>query len=134
MIAAPTPLVLQSSVGPYEFAVLKADSLADMQKWLQDNRYAVPTTSDAAVGPYIRPGAGFLALKLKADASSGSIQPVVLRCPTIPDPDQPDFGQTVTNMGVQVWVLGNSRAIPRNYYHAVINDAQLDLLNQVKLF
>ena len=134
MIAAPTPLVLQSSVGPYEFAVLKADSLADMQKWLQDNRYAVPTTSDAAVSPYIRPGAYFLALKLKADASSGSIQPVVLRYqsdyPMIPI-SLTSVG-AVTNMGVQVWVLGNSRAIPRNYYHAVINDAQLDLLNQVK--
>lgn len=134
MTAAPTPLVLQSSVGPYEFAVLKADSLADMQKWLQDNRYVVPTSSDAAISPYIRPGAYFLALKLKADASSGSIQPVVLRYqsdyPTIPV-SLTSVG-AVRNMGIQVWVLGNSRAIPRNYYHAVLNDAQLDLLGAVK--
>lgn len=134
MIVEPTPLVLQSSVGPYDFAVLKADNLADMQKWLQDNRYVVPTSSDAAVSPYIRPGAYFLALKLKADASSGSIQPVVLRYQS----DYPMIPVSLTsvgavrNMGVQVWVLGNSRAIPRNYYHAVLNDAQLDLLNSVQ--
>ncbi len=134
MIAAPTPLVLQSSVGPYDFAVLKADSLADMQKWLQDNRYVVPTSSDAAVSPYIRSGAYFLALKLKANESSGSVQPVVLRYQS----DYPMIPISLTsvgavpNMGVQVWVLGNSRAIPRNYYHAVLNDTQLDLLNSVK--
>lgn len=124
--APPTPLVIQSSVGPYDFAVLKADSQADMLKWLQDNRYVVPTGSDTAITPYIRPGAYFLALKLQANASSGSIQPVVLRYQS----DYPMVPVTLTSvgavrdMGIQVWVLGQSRAIPRNYYHAVLNDAQ----------
>jgi hypothetical protein len=35
-------------------------------------------------------------------------------------------------MGVQVWMLGQSRAIPRNYNHVVINDSKLDWLGQVK--
>jgi len=30
------------------------------------------------------------------------------------------------DMGIQVWMLGQSRAIPRNYYHTVINDAAID--------
>jgi hypothetical protein len=29
-------------------------------------------------------------------------------------------------MGVQVWMLGAGRAIPRNYYHTVVNDAQIN--------
>jgi hypothetical protein len=32
-------------------------------------------------------------------------------------------------MGIQVWMLGAGRAIPRNYYHTVINDALLDWIN-----
>ena len=32
-------------------------------------------------------------------------------------------------MGIQVWMLGAGRAIPRNYYHTVINDAKLDWIN-----
>ena len=32
-------------------------------------------------------------------------------------------------MGIQVWMLGAGRAIPRNYYHTVINDAKLDWVN-----
>jgi antitoxin (DNA-binding transcriptional repressor) of toxin-antitoxin stability system len=129
----PSPLVVQSSVGPYDFAVLKADSQADMLKWLQDNRYVVPTGSDAAVSPYVRPGAYFLALKLRADQNSGDVQPIVLRYKS----DYPMVPLTLTsvgavpNMGIQVWVLGSARAIPRNFYHAVLNDAQLDLLNNV---
>jgi MYXO-CTERM domain-containing protein len=33
------------------------------------------------------------------------------------------------NMGVQVWMLGAGRAIPRNYHHTVINDAAIDWVN-----
>jgi hypothetical protein len=32
-------------------------------------------------------------------------------------------------MGIQVWMLGEGRAIPRNYHHTVISDAQIDWLN-----
>ena len=129
----PSPLVVQSSVGPYDFAVLKADSQADMLTWLQNNRYVVPAGSDAAVSPYIRPGAYFLALKLRADQKTGDVQPIVLRYQS----DYPMVPLTLTSvgalphMGVQVWVLGRARAIPRNYYHVVLNDAQLDLLSNV---
>jgi hypothetical protein len=35
-------------------------------------------------------------------------------------------------MGVQVWLLGTGRGIPRNYHHVVINDALLDWMNGVK--
>src|SRR4051812_10293852 len=34
-----SPLVYQDSVGPYDYAVLKADTKDDMLKWLADNRY-----------------------------------------------------------------------------------------------
>jgi MYXO-CTERM domain-containing protein len=33
------------------------------------------------------------------------------------------------NMGVQVWRLGEGRAIPRNFHHAVVNDALVDWNN-----
>src|SRR5262249_19573934 len=36
------------------------------------------------------------------------------------------------DMGIQVWMLGAGRAIPRNYYHTLINDALLDWANAAK--
>lgn len=131
---ANTPLVTQSSVGPYDYAILKADSKADMFSWLQMNGYVVPAGTDAAVAPYIRPGGYFLALRLRAGYSTGDLQPVVLRyqsdLPTVPL--NLTSASATPNMGVLIWVLGNARAIPRNYYHTVIDDAQLDWLNSVK--
>lgn len=124
-------LVLRDSVGPYDYAVLRADSQQPMLDWLAANRFFVPTATATAVAPYIRPGAYFLALKLRKGNDVGDLQPVVVKyrsdLPMIPivltsvaaDPD----------MGVQVWMLGEHRAIPRNYYHTVINDAQIDWLN-----
>jgi hypothetical protein len=129
-----SPLVTQDSVGPYEFAVLKADSKTEMLNWLNQNRYVVPAGTDGALAPYIRPGAYFLALKLKAGRSAGDVQPVVLRFPA----DLPTVPITLTavgatpNMGVLIWVLGGARAIPRNYFHTVVNDAQIDWLDNAR--
>jgi len=125
------PLVLQASVGPYDYAILKADSKQPMLDWLNQNGFFVPAGTDQVVDPYIRTGAYFLALKLRKGNDVGDLQPVVVKyqseLPMIPiiltsvaaDPD----------MGILVWVLGDNRAIPRNYFHTLINDAKVDWLN-----
>jgi hypothetical protein len=126
-----SPLVIQDSIGPYDYAVLKADSKDAMLKWLSDNHYFVPVGTDDSVGPYIHTGAYFLALKLKSGASTGDLQPVVVNYAS----DLPMIPIVLTStgakpdMGIQVWMLGGGRAIPRNYFHTVINDAKIDWLN-----
>lgn len=126
-----SPLVLRDSVGPYDYAVLSAEAKQPMLDWLNQEQFFVPAGTDDVVDAYIRPGAYFLALKLRKGNSVGDLQPVVLRyrseLPMIPivltsvaaDP----------NMGIMVWMLGESRAIPRNYFHTIINDAAIDWLN-----
>ena len=126
-----SPLVSRETVGPFETAVLRADDKEEMLGWLSDNRFFVPAGTDQAVTPYIRPGAFFLALKLRSGESVGDLQPVVVKyqseLPQIPivltsvaaDPDMP----------VLVWVLGDARAIPRNFFHTHINDALIDWFN-----
>jgi len=117
-------LVERASVGPYDYAVLKADDQSEMLTWLSDNRFFVPAGTDAAMKPYIHPGAYFLALKLKAGETTGDIVPVIVKyqsdLPMIPI-ILTQVG-AVPNMGIQVWVLGASRAIPRNYHHVVLDD------------
>ncbi len=124
----PSPLVIQDSVGPYDYAVLRADSKDAMLQWLAANHYYVPVGTDDSVGPYIHANAYFLALKLHSGNALGDLQPVVVQYPS----DLPMIPIVLTstgateNMGVQVWMLGAGRAIPRNYYHTVVNDALLD--------
>ncbi len=117
-------LVEQGSIGPYDYAVLKADDKTEMLTWLADNRYYVPDATGQAVQPYIHTGAFFLALKLKSGENAGSVAPIVLRYAS----DLPMIPITLTqvgaipDMGVLVWLLGNARAIPRNYYHVELNE------------
>jgi hypothetical protein len=126
-----SPVVTVDTIGPYDYAVLRADDKQPMLDWLAENRYFVPAGTDTAVDPYIRPGGYFLALKLKSGQSVGDLQPIVVeyqsQLPQIPivltgvaaDPDMP----------VLVWVLGDHRAIPRNFFHTQINDALIDWFN-----
>lgn len=122
------PLVVQDSVGPYDYAVLRADSKVAMLEWLAQNRYFVPAGTDDSVTPYIRAGGFFLALKLRPGNTTGDLLPVVLRYTS--DLGVIPITLTATgaeeNMGVQVWMLGSGRAIPRNYSHTIINDAVID--------
>lgn len=130
----PKPLVKQDSVGPYEFAILRADNKDALLQWLMQSGYVVPAGTDQVLAPYIRPGAYILALKLRAGASAGDLQPVVLRYAS----DLPMIPITLTStaavplMQIQVWVLAGARAIPRNYHHVELNELQLDWLNQVE--
>jgi len=132
--AGQSVLVTQSSIGPYDYAVLRADNKDAMLAWLNTNHYFIPTGTDETVGPYIRPGAYFLALKLQSGKSAGDIQPVVLEYPS-ELPMIPIILTSVAaqpNMGIQVWMLGEGRAIPRNYNHVVLNDAQIDWLGRAQ--
>lgn len=124
----PDVLVLASSAGPYDYAVLRADDRREMLDWLNTNAYVVPGGTEAAVAPYIRPGAYFLALKLKAGESSGSIRPIILEY----ESDFPMIPLVLTSvaaipdMGILVWIFGEHRAVPRNFHHVVIDEATLD--------
>lgn len=126
--AGPGPLVLRDTAGPYEYAVLKADSKAEMQGWLNTNGFFVPGTSDAALAPYIRPGAFFLALKLRSGQTTGDLRPIVLQYTSdyAMIPIILTSATAVPNMGVQVFLLGSGRAIPRNYHHVTLNPLKLD--------
>jgi hypothetical protein len=123
-----TVVVVQDSIGPYDYAVLSASTRDEMLEWLTTNGYFIPTGTEDVVGPYINQGAYFLALKLRSGNDAGDIAPVVLRYPS----DLPMIPIILTSvaanpdMGVQVWVAGEARAIPRNYRHTVINEEHID--------
>jgi hypothetical protein len=123
-----TPLVFLNTVGPYEAAVLKADNKDALIAWLSANRFVVPTTSDAALAPYLNPGAYFVALKLRSGKTAGDLTPIIVEyeseLPMIPI-TLTSIGAT-PNMGIQVFLAGNGRAVPRNYRHVVVNDALLN--------
>ena len=124
----PSVLVRREAVGPYDAAILRADDQVEMLAWLRDNGYFVPDPLGEAVGPYIREGGFFLALKLLSDRDAGDISPIVLEFPA----ELPMIPMILTQVGaendmpVTAYVLGQHRAIPRNYRHTVIDLAHID--------
>ncbi|MEQ8272056.1 MAG: DUF2330 domain-containing protein [Deltaproteobacteria bacterium] len=124
-------VVLQDSIGPYDYVVLDASTKDEMFDWLVENGYFIPTGTEDVVQPYIYSGAYFLALKLRKGNDVGDVQPVVLRYKA----DYAMIPIVLTSvaanpdMGIQVWVLGEHRAIPRNYRHTILNEEHIDWFN-----
>ena len=81
--------------------------------------------------PYLRDGLNLLAFKLTKTEMAGSIRPVFLTYdsdhPMIPI--RPTAVAANDDMGILVWVLGASRAVPTNYKTLELNEAMIDWFN-----
>ena len=123
-------VVSQEQVGPYDTAVIRSDDPDALRRWLRDNGYVLPTKLDPLLAPYVAGKYYFVALKLQQDRAAGDLQPITLRYrATKPGIPIRLTGVAATpDMDVFVWVLGDDRAIPENYRHAVINEARIDWL------
>jgi hypothetical protein len=124
-----SPVVSRENVGAFDAVVLDATDADAMFAWLAEEEFIVPVDANsAAIQPYLGPDRYFVALKLRSDRDTGDIQPLVLEFqaggPVIPV-TLTQVGATA-DMPVVVWVLGESRAIPRNYRHTTLNLEHLD--------
>ena len=135
----PITIIDQGSVGPYDYVTLAADkSLADPAKvatdWLTTNGYELTALDSKVLSPYLSQGFNLLAFRLTNGADRGSIRPVSLTYEsTLPRiPIIPTAVATQADLGVQVWVLGPSQAVPENYKSLVLNDALIDWLRGQK--
>lgn len=123
-------VVSQEQVGPYDTAVIRSDDPGALRRWLHTNGYILPPKLDPLLDPYVAGGYYFVALKLQQDKQAGDLQPITLRyAATKPGIPIRLTGVAATpNMDIYVWVLGDDRAVPENYRHAVINETQVDWL------
>jgi hypothetical protein len=74
--SAPT-VVDQVHLGPLEATTLARGDLGGLRKWLADNGYAIPPAVSEALGPYVRDGWSFVAMRLATnDPIVGGLTPV----------------------------------------------------------
>jgi hypothetical protein len=126
----------RGSVGPYDYSLLELDaSLGDRSKqatdWLVANGYDLTDLDSKVLDAYLKDGLNLLAFKLVKGADAGAIRPVVLTYegerPILPIRAGALAAQD--DMGVLVWVLGPSQAVPENTKSLVLNDALIDWLS-----
>ena len=129
-------VVDEGSVGPYDFVIISvdegaADPASMAVEWLRDNNYDVNEFGRDRLTPYLENGMNLLAFRLTKGSDAGSIRPVVLNfgrgLPSIPI--RPTAVAATDDMGVMVWVLGEHRAIPANYFSLELNEALIDWIN-----
>ncbi len=122
-------------VGSFEWTVISLDaSLSDpaaaATAWLEQNSFDVSPGAQRLIGPYLQEGSFLLALKLTKGSDTGSIRPIVLtydaKLPMIPI--KLTAVAANNDMGVMTWVLGEQRAVPRNYLSLELNEARIDWL------
>jgi MYXO-CTERM domain-containing protein len=124
------------TVGPFDYEVLSvragSANAADVAaEWLEDNGYDLAPQTREVLGPYLAAGMNLVAFRLTKGANTGSIRPVTLtyesKRPAIPI--RPTAVAANDDMGVLVWVLGDSRAVPKNYFSLELNEALIDWFN-----
>jgi MYXO-CTERM domain-containing protein len=128
--------VSEGTVGPYDYALINvADAVPDQVDvaqlaidWLTDNGYDVADTAPDLLRPYLEDGLNLLAFRLSKGNGTGSIRPVRLTydagLPSIPI--RPTAVAATEDMGVMVWVVGDGRAVPKNYKHLELNEALIN--------
>ena len=134
-------VLASGTVGPYDFVVIEPEmsyeNVGDvLVEWLTAEGYdVVPPGGDpdeiaSLLGSYLEGGMNLIAFRLTKGNDNGTIRPIRITY----ESDQPMIQIRPTavaandDMGVMVWVLGESRAVPVNYKALELNQALIDWL------
>jgi hypothetical protein len=132
-VRPPVTVISAGNVGPYEYEVIQLDPSTERPgdvaiAWLGDNGYDVDSLGGSSLGSYLLMGMNLIAFRLTKGNDAGTIRPIRIRyaasCPMVPI--RPTAVAAEDDMGVLVWVLGASRAVPTNYLSLELNEAVLD--------
>jgi len=128
--AADSSVVVEQElvVGPYEIQVISGTDASEMISWLTERNYDLSDRGEELITPYVEDGMKFVALRLSANQTSGSIQPLIMKYKS----DKPMVPIRLTavaaqeDMGVVTWIVGDARAVPENYLHVIPNYTKLN--------
>jgi hypothetical protein len=124
-------VVSQESVGPYAAATLQATDAKALTDWLTNNGYDLTEAGKTAIAGYVGPDYYFVALKLQQDKGTGDLRPIVLKMSGAPPciPIKLTAIAARPNMPIIAYVFSDTRSVPQNYRHVLINESKIDWLN-----
>jgi hypothetical protein len=129
-------VLASGNTGPYDYQVIGVSVNADDPAqeaidWMMENGYDTGATGPELLRPYLEAGLNLIAVRLSKESAVGSIRPI--RISYVGDqsmiPIRPTAVAANEDMGILVWVLGSSRAVPFNYKTLELNEALLDWFN-----
>jgi hypothetical protein len=134
----------QGSVGPFDFVVLEAaeNDPTSVLTWLNENGYDQMEGSGPLLNFYAANNHVFVALRLQKQAETGEIQPLILTYTMPVSEDTTQISRramacvpiqltriaATENMPIQVYILGQARAVPLNFVEIQLDDTKADWL------
>lgn len=124
-------VVLHQTVGAFEITVLDGGTAEGVMTWLGDNGYQQDPAAEPILEEYLAEGYLFAAFKLSMGSEVAEIHPVVLRFPIDEAcvPLRLTRIAAVDDMNVRTFFLADSRVVPQNYRHVLVNPLRLDWPN-----
>ncbi|MHC5108657.1 MAG: DUF2330 domain-containing protein [Planctomycetota bacterium] len=121
-------ILQEQAVGPFDTVVVASDDPEALATWLEENDYDLTDRGAELITPYVEEGMNFVALRLRQDQGVGDLQPLVMRYESegIMIPIRLTAVAAMPDMGILVWLLGESRGVPLNYLHVVPNYTRLN--------
>ncbi len=123
----PVAVLQEAEIGPFQAQLISATDSQALFEWLGENGYiqdenALPILDSYVVGEYL-----FLGIRLQSGKETGDIRPIELN---LGDTDacvplRLTAIAATPDMPIMVWVLGEHRAVPKNFLHAEVNPQAL---------
>ena len=123
----------QGAVGPYDAAVIKSTDPNDSKPlldWLAENKYFVSPEGSKLIADYVREDKFFVAIRLTNGVGVNQIAPLVMRFQG-PGPCIPlrlTAIAALADLQINLWVLGEHRVVPDNFFEMQLNEAALNWL------
>ncbi len=123
-------IVYEGTVGAFEVTVLDGGNVDELVDWLDANGYAQDPEAAPILQAYLDEGNLFAAFKL-LPSDTPVVHPVVLTYPGNEScvPIRLTRIAAVEDMDIRVFFLGDSRAVPTNYRHVLVNPLMIDWPN-----
>jgi MYXO-CTERM domain-containing protein len=124
-------VVLETTVGAFEIAVLDGGTVEGVMAWLADNGYQQDPAAEPILAQYLAEEFLFVAMKLGNQAGVDEIHPIVIRY----EGDEPCVPIRLTriaaaeDMDIRVFFLQHARTVPVNYRHVLVNPLKIDWIN-----
>jgi MYXO-CTERM domain-containing protein len=124
-------VVLNTTVGAFEIAVLDGGTVDGVMQWLGDNGYQQDPAAEPIIAEYLEDEFLFVAMKLSNRAGVDEIHPIVIRYEGVEPcvPIRLTRIAAVEDMEIRVFFLQEARTVPLNYRHVLINPLKLDWFN-----
>jgi hypothetical protein len=121
-------VVFRDTVGAFEVVVLQGGTAQEVSDWLTTNAYQAIDSAPAILDEYLKKNYVFVALKLTAGADTDEIHPLVFKYKGTEAcvPLKLTAVAATENMGVRTFFLGDSRVVPTNYKHVVLNPVRIN--------